>query len=274
MAPQPPANFQNSASDEAYLNDLLIAWENKSKAVVNFRCKFVCHKYNIYGPAPDYKFSEDSGELSYRSPDRGSFKIESSNVWTPEARTADDTGPIKGTYTEQENAKTHWVCDGKSVFEFDYSQKQLKERPIPPEMQGQRIVDGPLPFLFGAEANKLKARYWFRICKEPTLTTDTQLCIQALPKFQSDAANYKTVLVVFDMKHEYLMPKGIIVYHADNSRDSYSFDLASAQINRQFGQLFEALFSAPRTPFGWTKIMAEQSSDPTRQASEQGEGPR
>ena len=56
----------------------------------------------------------------------------------------------------------HWVCDGENVYEYRHDQKQLVVRPIPPAMQGQAIVDGPLPFLFGAEADKLKARYWMR----------------------------------------------------------------------------------------------------------------
>ena len=46
----------------------------------------------------------------------------------------------------------HWVCDGQNVYEYRHDQKQLVVRPIPPAMQGKAIVDGPLPFLFGAEA--------------------------------------------------------------------------------------------------------------------------
>ncbi len=282
VAPQPPANFQNSPADQDYLNTLLATWEKKSSAVVNFRCKFARYTYNSFGVPPGSvmpehqgKFSEATGELSYRAPDRGSFEVTQLSVWTPKPRAADATGPIEGSFEVQKDGDgndaggEHWVCDGKSIYEFKQQQKELVERPIPPEMQGQRIVDGPLPFLFGAEAEKLKARYWFRICREPSLTNDSQLCIQAMPKYQADAANYKTVLVIFDMKHEYLMPKGIVVYHPDNSRDSYSFDLVSAQINRQFGQLFEAIFSAPRTPFGWKKVVVQQPADPTRQASGQ-----
>ena len=34
---------------------------------------------------------------------------------------------------------------------------------MPPELQGKAIVDGPLPFLFGADAQKLKQRYYLRI---------------------------------------------------------------------------------------------------------------
>ena len=36
------------------------------------------------------------------------------------------------------------------------------KRSCHPEMQGQSIGDGPLPFLFGAKADTMKSRYWIR----------------------------------------------------------------------------------------------------------------
>jgi TIGR03009 family protein len=271
--PAVPPGFELPREEQAYLDNLLANWEQRSTKVQNFRCAFKRWTYNSFGPAENSNiFSIDAGELSYRAPDRGSFQVKERKVWTPESRAADDTGPIKGAYKDQPATGEHWVCDGKSIYEFKQEQKEIVERPIPPEMQGQRIVDGPLPFLFGAEAAKLKARYWFRIAKN--MSNETQVAIEARPKYQVDAANYMAVFVIFDAKHEYLMPKGIVVFHPDGSKDSYQFDLASAQINRQFGQLFEALFSAPRTPIGWTKVLAEPQADPTRQAQGQAPQPR
>ena len=39
--------------------------------------------------------------------------------------------------------------------------------PSRPQLQGKAIVDGPLPFLFGAEAKKLKERYWLKVDSQP-----------------------------------------------------------------------------------------------------------
>ena len=78
-----------------------------------------------------------------------------------EANAAGQAPPAQaqGNWVKQENAiGEHWVCDGTSIYEYRTEQKQLVERPIPKEMQGKAIVDGPLPFLFGAEAAKLKQR--------------------------------------------------------------------------------------------------------------------
>ena len=52
---------------------------------------------------------------------------------------------------------------GQSIFEYKFNDKKLVERPLPPEMRGERIADGPLPFLFGPKADEMKARYWIRV---------------------------------------------------------------------------------------------------------------
>ena len=40
------------------------------------------------------------------------------------------------------------VCDGKAIYQFDYKQKKLKEYPLPKNLQGKAITNGPLPFVF------------------------------------------------------------------------------------------------------------------------------
>ena len=42
------------------------------------------------------------------------------------------------------------------------AEKKLKVHPLPKEMQGEAIADGPVPFIFGAKADKMKQRYWIR----------------------------------------------------------------------------------------------------------------
>ena len=70
-----------------------------------------------------------------------------------------------GQFVETPGEPTEWwSCDGKSIFEVrDKPQKLVVERPLPPEMYGKAITDGPLPFVFGAKAEVLKIRYYMRI---------------------------------------------------------------------------------------------------------------
>ena len=198
-AHQPPAAatgapFQLNAIEQAFLDQVLSSWEQESGKVRTFRCEFERWDYNaVYGPRMDVPFSKDKGEVSFSQPDKGSYQITEIHRWQAEQSPAGQEPPARprGTWVPQPNAVgEHWVCDGQSVFEYRHDQKQLVVRPIPPEMQGKAIVDGPLPFLFGAEAEKLKARYWLKVEQQPN---PNQIWLQAHPKFQADKANYDWV---------------------------------------------------------------------------------
>ena len=142
----------------------------------------------------------------------------------------------------------HWVCDGQNVYEYRHDQKQLVVRPIPPAMQGKAIVDGPLPFLFGAEAAKLKARYFMR-AEQPQ--NPNEILIIAQPRFAADAADYKQVDLILDRAQ--MMPKAMQVHLPNGDRHVYMFDIANAKVNGHLQRIM-ALFSAPSTPWGWKRV--------------------
>jgi len=82
----------------------------------------------------------------------------------------------------------HWICDGKSLFQIDHEKQTATETPIPPEMQGQAITQGPLPFVFGAKKLELKARYYIR---DVTPANDkTNAWLEIVPKYMRDAQNF------------------------------------------------------------------------------------
>jgi TIGR03009 family protein len=267
VAPQLPPEFRLNPIEQAYLDQILAAWEISSAKVDQFQCPFERWEYNnAFGPAPDKPLSIEKGELSYRKPDKGSFQITQVMKWQAKPVPQGQAPPAvaEGEYAVQSEAVgEHWVCDGKSVFEYRHDQKQLVERPIPPEMQGKAIVDGPLPFLFGAEAAKLKARYWMRI--EPRQNQE-EICIQALPKWQADAADYSKVEVILDRAQ--LMPKAMQVHLPNRDRHVYMFVLKEAAVNG-YMQRIMALFAAPRTPPGWKRVVEQPPAQPSsRQAAE------
>ena len=127
------------------LDNLLNDWEKRNKEINVLKSKFYRWKYdNVFNntnqpPVPD------EGILRFASPDKGMMKIDAKD-------------PVQ---SEQ------WVCDGKSIFQFDYKQRVVTEFVMPPELQGKGIGDGPLPFVFGVEAQKLKQRYFMRIITPP-----------------------------------------------------------------------------------------------------------
>ena len=257
-AHQPPAAatgapFQLNAIEQAFLDQVLSSWEQESGKVRTFRCEFERWDYNVvFGPRMDVPFSKDKGEVSFSQPDKGSYQITEIHRWQAQAAQPGQQPPkqLQGTWVHQPEAVgEHWVCDGQSVFEYRHDQKQLVVRPIPPEMQGKAIVDGPLPFLFGAEAEKLKTRYWLKVEQQPN---PNQIWLQAHPKFQADKANYDWVRL--SLERTTLLPAAMEIHLPDGSRHTYIFDMNTVSKNAPFDRL-KNLFVAPRTPFGWKRVV-------------------
>ena len=262
-APQGPvgAPFQLSPVEQQFVDQILQQWENQSATVKTFDCKFERWEYDpVFGPGDETPMIKSKGQLTYSKPDQGSFKIDEIFRYIQK----DQSQP--GDYVLQEHeVGEHWVCDGKAVYEYKHDKKQLVVQPLPDDMRGKSIVDGPLPFLFGAEADKLKARYWIRTKQ----SDDATIWLEAYPRTQADAANYHHVEVMLDRKT--MMPSAIQV-HMPNGRSHAVYMFQEPKVNGTINQLFGALFSSPRTPLGWTRVVQETppETQPGPQASNPG----
>ena len=255
--PTPPAQpatlglpFQLSDVEQQFVDQILQMWENKSKEVKTYDCAFDRLEYDpVFGPA-DKALIHSKGQLSYSKPDKGSFKIDQIERYVQK----DPAKP--GAYEVQKHeVGEHWVCDGKAIYEYKHDKKQLVVSALPEEMRGQSIVDGPLPFLFGAEAAKLKARYWIRSRQSDEKT----IWLEAFPRTQADSANYHHVDVMLDRKT--MMPSAIQV-HMPNGRNSAVYTFQNPHVNGTLDALFGSLFSSPRTPLGWTRVVEEIPTAP------------
>jgi TIGR03009 family protein len=269
QTPLAPPGFLLNKLQEGELNMVLTAWQAHSGKVTTFQCAFERWEYNIaFGPAPNIPLNKDRGELSYGKPDKGSFRITEIKVWQAKPLPPGQPPPavVQGDWVQQPGAiGEHWVCDGKSVFEYRHDQKQLVERPIPPQLRGQAIADGPLPFLFGADANKLKQRYWMRV--DPAQDPN-QIWIVALPKFQAQAANFKAVEIILDRQR--MLPTHMRVTLPNSSRHLYIFDVANAKVNNPWNRV-QNWFELPHLPLGWKRIVEQI---PVEQAAQPAAPPR
>ncbi|MEO1495883.1 MAG: hypothetical protein AAFV43_01910 [Planctomycetota bacterium] len=254
-APNVPPGFALAPAEQAYLDQVLQAWEAESGKIQTFSVGFTRMEYDpVFGPGKDPATGEpiakrhEDGELSYQRPDKGRFEITRVLAWDAAA----------GDHVENENiVGEKWVCDGKAVYEYATEQKQLKVRPIPPHMQGESIVDGPLPFLFGAEADKLKRRYWLRLDQK---APDDTLWLVARPKHHQDAANYTQVDLMLDRRR--LLPTAMRVQAPDGVQTTYVFEMNTVKVNDTMARIWGQLFSAPRTPFGWKRVVEQAGSGP------------
>lgn len=272
----PPAGFQLTAEQSTRIDKMLATWEKQSSATKTFQAEFVRWLYDpVFGPKSGDASRITGGQIRYAAPDRGMIKEDRVAKFDAKKKAAGEKWP----FTEVKNAVgEHWVCNGKSVFEFSHQTSQLIETKLPPEMQGTAIADGPLPFMFGAKAATIKQRYWIRELTEGSFARkkDTDpYSLELIPRgrggdaskvqIQLDAKEFMPqVLVVFDLNEQ---QGGKSVYKfSERKRNSTANNLAN----------FMNQFVSPRPPIGWTKISRGAGGPPAepRQAAQPAQSPR
>lgn len=201
--PQQPGWFPLEAAHETWVNEILQYWEKSSSKVKTFECNFTRWDYDpAFVPAAHAK-TISSGVIKYAQPDKGLYRVEELLSYGPPTEEGGEPQYFKQDRTMGE----HWVCDGKQIFAFDAVNKTLHVNPLPPQMQGRAIVDGPLPFMFGARAETIKARYWIRGIEggQPG-----EYHLEAVPKSRQDAQNFKMIQIVLDEKT--FLPKWLLLF--------------------------------------------------------------
>jgi TIGR03009 family protein len=246
----PPPPFQLAPPQQQFVDQVLNTWEQSSTNVKTFKCTFEHFQYIVAIAGRDIPLHVNRGELSYQRPDKGSFKVDQVGTWNNNRQKPD--WPI-----DKNAVGEHYVCDGQKVYVYNHRAKQLEISPIPADLQGQQIVDGPLPFLFGAKAQKLKERYWI----QPTKSDEKEIWLDARPKFAADAANYRQVEVILDRKE--LLPRAIKVYRPNGDEDVYLFALEDAKVNDPLAQFF-GVFARPKVPWGWDVIEHPEPQGPAQ----------
>jgi TIGR03009 family protein len=246
---QPLPPFRLTPEQEQHVDNILLAWERTSSGVKTYKCEFTRWEYDaVFGPKNEASVISE-GEIRYMAPDKGLFKVTMAKqaIVEPPARQGDSPKwELKKLPSDQ---LEHWVCDGKSVFELRHKDKQLVEQALPPELQGTAIADGPLPFVFGAKAAKLKQRYWIRDIESPV--PKEQIWLEAYPRFQADAANFQKVEIILSRKE--FMPVAIQLYDPGSGKRTV-YQLVKPAVNGRFDN-FLGGFIAPDLPFGYKKVV-------------------
>lgn len=279
VALQAPEWFPLPADHQKYLDDVLNYWEQSSARVQKYRCTFNRFTYDPTFVGRDPKTGEQpaktisSGEIMYASPDKGLFREDKIDHFQP-PRAPGEKAQYQATPGEKGD---HWVCDGKSIFVFDYINKKVVQTELPPDMQGKAIVDGPLPFMFGAEAKKVKDRFWARIITPPDVKNEYWL--EAHPKRREDAANFKMIKIIIDVmpvgQQKFALPKAMAIYDRGPSYQSFSFEGREVNWNEPLQNNLNPFFKqffVPNVPPGWKLVLQKQSDGGPRVAN-QGAGP-
>jgi TIGR03009 family protein len=242
---QPPTGPQPgpalSAAEQAELDQVLAAWEQKSESIKVLTTTFTMFEYDaVFGPKaapgePPREKRRCEGTIQFASPDKGSYQM------------------TKG-------GEERWMCDGLAIYEFDVKQKKLKEYRLPKELQGKAIANGPLPFVFGAQAEAMKQRYVMRIFTPPE--EKNQIWIEAWPRWQQDAANFHHVQVILDSKT--MLPVALRLFDP-NPQIHKVYVFETTKVNGTWDQI-KGFFSRPTTPLGWQHVVEEAPAGATPSA--------
>ncbi|MFA6004795.1 MAG: hypothetical protein WC881_12100 [Elusimicrobiota bacterium] len=239
----PPPPFTLTKEEQAELDRVLAAWQERSSRVKTFRASFVRYEYDlVFGPQPQNGQANppprfiDEGSIAFGAPDKGMYSIEKPR-------------------------QEYWISDGKSIFEYDYQKKRVTEHKLPPELQGKEITNGPLPFLFGAPADQLKHRYYLRLITPPAAASK-EIWLQAVPRFQPDAANFRhaELILLADT-----MNPGAIQVHQPGGKNRSTYIFKNVIVNDPLGWLKGDPFRAI-TPLGWERIVEEAPQMGNREA--------
>jgi TIGR03009 family protein len=241
VAPRVP--FRLTPQEQARVDWALKAWEQRSSQVKTFACSFVRREYDEVFGRPDVPTHTDFGEIRYEAPDQGLFWVR-----------------------EPEERRERWVCDGRSVYEFNFVTKKLTQYELPPELQGKAISNGPLPFLFGSTAEKLRQRYFLRLITPNDRKGEVWL--QAYPKHRADAANFSRAELILTGPE--MTPFALQIY-LPNGKTRLSYVFQDIKVNATLTNFLQRNPFNVTTPIGWKRVV--ERHQPT-QMGQQPNGPQ
>jgi TIGR03009 family protein len=239
---QPQAQVQRPAGGQGFqlpgeLEQLLIAWEQKSSQITRLRGMFMRYVY-------DNVFSVEKvsrGMFWYYSPDKGRMDFRAIELPDPpiDSRKVDANGE---PFHLEADENQRWICTGKEIYIIHDDVKLYDYIEIPPQQQGQNISRGPLPFLFGIQAEEAKNRYQLSLGDQnwprgrvierdgEQVQLTPQVHVIAYPKLELDAREWRRAEVLLDGVT--FLPRAIRLLDPTMNRENvYVFDLPQMKVN-------------------------------------------
>jgi TIGR03009 family protein len=200
-APRPPASEPlRIVKLSPKLEKILKDWEFHTSQFKTMTCEFTRFKY-------DKTFEVEKraeGKVAYAAPDKGNYEILVAKIDQGEKSKKKNRDGIP--YALKSDEPERWVCTGKEVIRMDEKAKPptCERVSIPPESQGQNIIDGPLPFLFGMKAERAKSRYRDIELLE---SEEGEIKLQVRSKEKQDTTAWDTAVIIIDA--EKFTPKAV-----------------------------------------------------------------
>jgi TIGR03009 family protein len=247
----PPPPFVLTAQEQAQVEQILIAWERQNRLVKTFDSQFKRWVYDAVFGNPNQPAHVDVGVIKFAAPDKGMFRIDKTEK---DGRDA----PIEDARAE------HWISDGKAIVHYDHVTKKMTIHKLPPEMQGKKIADGPLPFLFGSTAQDLKDRFFLRVVTPANVPG--QIWLDAYPRRQQDAANFSRAQFIINTQD---MSPNALKLIQPNRKDYIVYSFFDIVMNDPLRMFRGDPFRAVR-PMGWQTVVEEPQTTQARRLPNEG----
>ncbi|ADG69356.1 hypothetical protein Plim_3543 [Planctopirus limnophila DSM 3776] len=165
-------------------------WEYNSARIQTLTGKHSRIVYNVVFETE----RRSTGQFFYEQPDQG--RIDMKGVEPTRDAVSRRVGASGKPFRIEADKQERWICTGQEVLQINDTEKTYEIYPLPPNMQGQNIINGPLPFLFGMKVDEARRRFSLTLLA----ANDKLAKIEVIPRLQMDANNYKRAEIMLDLK--------------------------------------------------------------------------
>lgn len=234
------------------LEQLLKDWERESAKIEKLVGK---HQRIVYNKIFEVE-KISNGQFYYEAPDKGRIDLVGMEPkkGSKSLRVNEKTGQA---YRLEKDQQSRWICSGKEIMNINDEEKTVEAFPLPPDLQGQNIIHGPLPFLFGMKAEEAKKRFALSFVdqKNPEKNNEKFVYIKAVPRQMMDKDNFQEATIKLD--RERFLPMAVrLIDPSGNLETVYIFSAKDLHVNNR--ELIPSIFRdkpfQPRIPKNYKLI--------------------
>ncbi len=225
---RPPAEQLRIEPLPPELEKILLEWERQSSKIEKLVGE---HQRIVYNGVFEVEKRSD-GKFYYESPDKGRIDLKGMKI--DDAEVSKRVNKKSGQpYRIEADQETRWICTGKEVMNINDDEKTFEMFPLPPDLQGANIINGPLPFLFGMKAEEAKKRFEISFVAEddPKKNNKNVVWLTARPRQMADKENFQEATIILD-RTRYLPHAVKLLDPSGNMETVYNFPANKLHINQ------------------------------------------
>jgi hypothetical protein len=255
------APFQLTEAQQKYVDEVLAAWERKSRGNKSFSASFTCWDYSGTDFLPD-KLRGQAAEMS-----DGQIACAAENQWIFKTTATHKMNPNTGKYEYEPGSSRRpdaWMHDRATYVFFDSKSLRATEFVVSSDSNALDTnsfwaypltcleKQFPWQMLHGTQARALKERYFLRVVTPEAYQKD-EIWIDAIPRRKADAKWHARIVV--KLQRDTYEPLAMRIYDPSNFR---TYEFRDRTNNIQFALLRDTLMQRPSL-YKWEKIEVGQA---------------